>query len=299
MAEPWSDNNHSHTDKGYLKLSDGRQLCFSQYGRTDGIPVVYCHGFPASRLEALLTESSAKALGIRIIAIDRPGYGESSFQFRRRLSDWPSDVKSLTDYLGVSRFSVLGVSGGGPYAVACAQQLGSQVKRLGLVCPLGPLDAVGATKGMGRAAVAFIALMRNYPDLAIGIYKYLAGPIIAAYPQLVLKILTSTAPSLDRIVLQDIKVSDVIRCSIKDAFRQGACAAAWDLYLYVHQCDIDPKEIRAETVVWHGEADRTVPVDMGRIYAAQIPNCRAYYFPQEGHFSLPVRHMNEILGSFI
>lgn len=299
MENPDLDNGSFFPDKGYLQLSDGRQLCFSQFGAANGIPVIYCHGFPASRMEALLTENSAKALGIRIIAIDRPGYGESTFNIHRRLNDWPADVKSLTDHLGVNRFSVLGVSGGGPYAVACAQQFGPQVKQLSLVCPLDPLDADAAAKGMGRAAAAFIALMRNAPGLAKGVYQYLVGPFLARYPQLVLKILTSTAPEADRVVLQDPGVSDVIRGSIKDAFRQGTCAAAWDLYLYVHHCDINPQEICAETDVWHGEADQTVPVDMGRNYVLQIPNCRGHYLPQEGHFSLPVRHMNEILSAFI
>ena len=87
--------------------------------RSQGLPLFYIHGLPASRLEGKLIEAAALGNGIRVIAPDRPGYGISDFQPGRRLLDWPCDVKALADRLSINRFMVLGVSGGGPYALAC------------------------------------------------------------------------------------------------------------------------------------------------------------------------------------
>ncbi|MBC7778510.1 MAG: alpha/beta fold hydrolase, partial [Proteobacteria bacterium] len=75
-----------------VRLPDGRRLTYAQYGDPAGVPVLYCHGFPGSRLEARQTDAVARRLGVRVIAFDRPGYGGSDFQPRRRLLDWPNDV---------------------------------------------------------------------------------------------------------------------------------------------------------------------------------------------------------------
>jgi hypothetical protein len=109
--------NASH---GQIQLDDGRRLGYAEYGDPKGKPMLYCHGLPASRLEAAFCDTAAKQLGIRIVAVDRPGYGLSDFQAQRLMSGWPDDVLQLTGILGIERFAVMGVSGGGPYALACA-----------------------------------------------------------------------------------------------------------------------------------------------------------------------------------
>src|SRR5688572_28104051 len=120
-----------------LTLSDGRKVGIAEFGAPAGRPVVYCHGFPASRLEARLAHEAAKEVGARLIALDRPGYGLSDFQPGRRIGDWPRDVVEAADALGVQRFAMLGVSGGAPYALACAALLPERITALGVVCGLG------------------------------------------------------------------------------------------------------------------------------------------------------------------
>ena len=81
-----------------------------------------------------------KDLHIRAIVPDRPGYGLSDFQRHRRLLDWPADVEQLADHLGLERFAVLGVSGGGPHAAACAYAIPHRLTRVGLVSSAAPLE---------------------------------------------------------------------------------------------------------------------------------------------------------------
>src|SRR5438477_9457290 len=95
------------TSDGVVKLRDGRQLAYREYGRHDGRPLLFFHGTPGSRFPQWSDEGA-----FRIIVPDRPGMGLSDFQADRRLVDWPDDVAQLTDHLGIDDFSVAGVSGG-------------------------------------------------------------------------------------------------------------------------------------------------------------------------------------------
>src|SRR5262245_28757373 len=106
--------------ENHLVLPDGRKLAYAEFGDPDGLPVLYCHGSPGSRLEPLLIgDERLRQAGLRVIAPDRPGMGGSDFQRGRRLTDWPADVVRLADHLRLPRFAILGNSGGGPFAAVC------------------------------------------------------------------------------------------------------------------------------------------------------------------------------------
>ncbi len=103
-----------------IQLHDGRALGYAEYGGSERKALFYFHGAPGTRLEARVFAEQAVRVGIRLIAVDRPGMGLSSFKARRRLLDWPDDVVELADCLHIDRFAVIGVSGGGPYVLVCA-----------------------------------------------------------------------------------------------------------------------------------------------------------------------------------
>src|SRR4051794_20731127 len=125
-------------DLRQLRLSDGRRLAYCEYGSPAGKPVLYFHGWPGSRLEAKLADPVAKKFNAKIIAIDRPGFGMSDFKPNRTLLDWPLDVCELADALGLDRFAVVGVSGGGPYALACARRIPERLTSVAVICGVGP-----------------------------------------------------------------------------------------------------------------------------------------------------------------
>src|SRR6267154_2568684 len=106
-----------------FRLKRGLRLGFAEFGRADGDPLFYFHGWPSSRLEVGLGDEIFHEVGARIIAIDRPGYGLSDFQPDRKLTDWPNDVCELAGHLGLETFGIIGTSGGGPYAAVCARFL--------------------------------------------------------------------------------------------------------------------------------------------------------------------------------
>src|SRR5215210_2245818 len=114
-------------------LADGRRLGYAEYGDSLGQPVMFFHGLGTSRLVCPPDEAAARKLGVRLIAVDRPGIGISDPLSGRSLLDWPRDVAQLADQLGIERFSVVGWSGGGPYAAACGHSLAHRVLAVGMV----------------------------------------------------------------------------------------------------------------------------------------------------------------------
>jgi pimeloyl-ACP methyl ester carboxylesterase len=122
---------------GTIQLRDGRALGYVEYGDPTGPGLLYFHGHPGSRLEAKFLAPAATQADVRLIGIDRPGMGLSTYQPRRRLLDWVEDVEQLADHRAIDRFSVVGFSGGGPYAAACAYRIPHRLNACGLVASVG------------------------------------------------------------------------------------------------------------------------------------------------------------------
>ena len=277
-----------------LTLPDGRRLRYDIYGDRSGFPIIYCHGFPSSRIEASLFDATASRAGVWLIAPDRPGFGESDFKEERTFSDWPRDIRSLADHLLLGPYAVLGISGGAPYAARCGVMPDGRLQRIGIVCGLGPINQEVAATGMGLPARAFIEFSKSSPMLSMSVYSHIVGPLMHWFPASVVSILNHGAPECDHRVFDDEDIRSIYVESFREAFRQGGEGPALDLHLYTSDWNFNVADVSVETWLWHGEADHTVPVEMGRYYAASIPGCRAKFFPGEGHFSLPLKMMNQV-----
>jgi len=278
-------------------LADGRNLRYAIYGDESGYPVIYCHGFPASRIEAGLFTEQAKASGVCLIAPDRPGYGGSDFLENRGFMDWPSDVSALADHRHLDQYAVLGISGGGPYALSCGVMPDSRLKKIAVVCALGPMDQREAIRDMGLPARVLIGFARAYPRLATGVYSVMVGPLLHRFPRAVIAILNRAAPEVDHVVLDDEKKRAIYIQAFQQAFSQSGRGPARDLVLYTHPWDFSFSDVKPTINLWHGEADRTVPAEMGHNYARFLPHCKARFLPDEGHFSLPLRIIDDVFAT--
>lgn len=279
---------------GQTTLRDGRVLAYAEYGAPDGIPLLYFHGFPSCSTEAALAHRVARGLHVRIVAVDRPGFGRSTFLEDRRIGDWPADVVELADALGLDRVSVIGVSGGGPYALACAAAIPERLRAVGVVSGLGPAHARGAIRGMAPLNRLLFRLGRRAPWIVRAAYRTLSDVVLRDRGRLRLRL----APSLseaDRRVFQRRDVLDTLLGSFRAAGQQGGRGIAWELSRFNRPWDFEIERITLPVRLWHGQADRVVPWAMGRRVAHAVPGCRARFFPDEGHFSLIVGHMEPIL----
>jgi pimeloyl-ACP methyl ester carboxylesterase len=280
-----------------LTLRDGRRLGFAEYGPSSGATVFYFHGWPGSRLEPRAAECVQKQLGIHIIGTDRPGYGLSTFQERRRILDWVSDVSELADALGLERFAVLGVSGGGPYAAACAARIPDRLSSIGLVCSVGPLESRDATRDMVGMNRRLLFLARRVPWLARALTRCSLRCFWNYKQEVLPNAVLAHLPESDRQLLASGQLRGALLANWSEAFRAGTRGMVWDGCLYARQWGFSLAEIRVPVHLWHGAADVIVPASMGRDCAGRISNCRCHFLPQEGHFSLPLNHLQDILGS--
>ncbi len=278
-----------------LRLRDGRKLGFAEYGLPQGVPIIYFHGWPSSRLEPYAVQHVCVDLGVRMIAPDRPGFGLSDFQPRRTIPDFTNEVCQLADHLGIQRFAVLGVSGGGPYAAACAARIPERLSVALLVCSVAPADAPNATKDMVALNRWLLAVARRAPWLA----QCIAGVCLRALwrkgHQVIPWQIEARLSLADRQTLASQDLRAALTASSVEALRHGARAAAADGLLYGRPWGFSLQEIHVPVHLWHGEMDVVVPPAMGRYLAGAIPNCRAKFYPHDGHFSLPFTRLEEIL----
>lgn len=282
-----------------IKLRDGRWLAYTAYGDPAGAPIFHLHGTPGSRLEPHPDPARAAALGVRVIAPDRPGYGLSDFQRGRKLLDWPTDVAQLADALGINHFTVLGLSGGGPHAMACAYQLPERVTRAALVSSPSPLDAPGIFEGMAAMNRQGFALDRRLPWPLLRLVYGLQGRAIRRAPEKFVEALHAQMSEPDQQVLDDPLIRQGFVEDVRTAYQAGTRAHAWESRMVVRDWGFHLHDIRAETHLWHGELDRLAPVAMGRYLARTIPGCRATFFPNEGHLSIYFKRWDEIVSALV
>jgi len=290
-AQNGSDRARHYT----IELPGGRVLGVGEYGDPAGQPVFYFHGWPGSRLEAGLIAPTAERLAVRVLALDRPGYGISTSDPLRRIHDWPRDVEAVADALGLDRFGVFGVSGGGPYALACAVALAPRLTRVAVVCGLGPMLESGAATGMSRTRRLISALLRFSPRLSTP-FHYLAMKRLRHREEEMVQELAEDLTGPDKEILADPAVRRALIATFQEALRPGGHGWARDLRLYFEPWGFHPHAIPGEIAFFHGEQDQIVPAEMSRRLAATIPHARLHLFPQEGHYSLPLRQMERILA---
>lgn len=272
-----------------IMLHDGRRLGFAEWGEPEGHPLIYCHGWPSARLEGRLAHRAGVATAVRVISPDRPGIGLSDYQPRRTLVDWPDDVDELADALGLGQFSVLGPSGGAPYAAACAWKLPHRLTGVGIVAGIGPIDAPGATVGMSRSNQWLFRVAGRVPLAARAVMGWAA--IRARRPERLLR--RATVAEADRPYWN--RLQEIFEPTVAEAFRQGGKGQARELRLYAGPWGFRLEDIQVPVRLWHGERDPNSPVAMARHVASLIPDCRATYLPDEGHMFFVGERLPEIM----
>lgn len=282
-----------------LRLSGGQQIAVDEYGDPAGEPVFFLHGWPASRLQGAGFGPAAQALGVRIIAPDRPGIGLSPHQPDRRLLDWPPVMAELADALGLSCFRVLGLSGGAPYALATAWALPERVQAVGVISGAPPLPVEVAPGDLLNVYRWLLAVERRYPGVLRQLFR-LIRPIAKIRPPLwlVRQILHRRAPAdSDAICVPDV-YSGSFAC-YEEAWRGSGLGVAVDGEIHSLPWGFAPEEIRVPATIWHGRADQSFGYRLAEALAARIPGCRLHLIEGEGHYSLPIHQGHAALAELV
>ena len=283
--------------KDIIHLNDGAVVEFQEYGDPTGTPVLFCHGWPSSRTMAQLADEPARSLGLRIISPDRPGICGSSMQLDRKLSDWPRVVGQLVDNLGIGEFRILAISGGAPYAYATAVAMPERVRAIAVAGGVIPFAELKDFKGLLPLYRWMLAFYRNRPQLLRQLFR-LAKPFLSFRAPVRLRPLLLKMLLLrpcDAASLRDDAAFEAIFESQRRAWRGSAEGVMIDAQIYAQPWGFGVQDVRVPVRLWHGVEDRAFAFRLAEGIANRFQNCKARFIPNEGHYSLPIRHMHEIL----
>jgi pimeloyl-ACP methyl ester carboxylesterase len=285
----------------FLNLKSGSHLAFCEYGSAAGTPVFFFHGWPSSRTMAQLTDSAARELRVRIISPDRPGIRDSSFQPNRKLIDWPDVVRELADHLRLDRFRVLAISGGAPYAYAAGWKMPDRVAAIAVASGAPPIGDLRDHSGLLSLYRYMIWLYRNSP-LLLRVFFYTTGAIARIRPParlrpLVLKLLR--LQPCDAASLEDSVAFEACFESQRRAWRASVKGLIQDAEIFGQEWGFRLEDVHVPVHLWHGTKDRAFSIDIAREIATRLPKCAPRFVEGEGHYSLPIRHVREILADLI
>ena len=241
-------------------------------------------------------EEVATKLSVRIIAVDRPGSGLSTSKPGRTLLDWPDDIAELADRLGLSRFAVMGHSGGGAYAAACAYKIPHRLTGAGMVCSVGPVDVPQTSTGILRAARIAYRLSRRTPGL-LTFPCNAAARCVKRHAKNIIPMLHKIGAEPDRLLLEQPRLRQMLIASHCEAVRTGHSGVYQDLRILTSPWGFSLRSIPIPVHLWHGELDTVLPPVIGRHLAGSIAQCRARFYSDEGHVSVPINRMVDILGT--
>lgn len=265
-----------------MVLEDGRTIAYTDVGEPGGFVVMYFHGAPSSRLDlaAVGLEPALIDRGVRVVSADRPGYGGSSPLPGRTMDQWPPDVETLADHLGIGRFAVIGMSSGGPYAVACAALLGSRVVGCGVVAGVTDMGWSPAWDGFieYESAIMRIVDEREATETCERLYG-LDGAGLLADDSVV------WAPA-DLALFENETVGAGFFATSSESLCQGVAGYAQDIVVQGRPWPFDPGLVTARCRILHGMADTLVPVAHARHTTDIVPGAELVTWPDHGHLSI-------------
>jgi len=262
---------------------DGSVIAVEVVGEPDAAPVLFCHGLADSRLSAHTFAPAAAELGLRIVAPDRPGTGGTDRRRLPRVVDWVDDAALVLDATAAGPAALLGVSGGGPFAAACAAAMPGRVRSLTLVSSLG--EPGWPTRGMAPGERLSLQAARRAPAFGGWFLDRLAR-LERRSPRLFLRLATSELPDSDRRALAQPGIRDPFLANYLEAFRRGSWGVAQDLRVLTRPWGFELGSIKVPAFIHHGDADNTVPPRHARLFAEAIPGAQLRLYPGYGHFSI-------------
>ncbi len=260
------------------------------------MPIFLIHGTPGSRLGPRPRGIVLHRRGIRLISYDRPGYGGSDRYTGRSVADAANDVATIADALGIGRFGVVGRSGGGPHALACAAVLRDRVERAAALVSLAPSTAGGLDwyDGMTPSNVEEYQKVDTDPTAVIKEICERAEQI-RDDPRSLLNDLWPELTNADKKVVSDVAIRRILTDTYAAALKGTAYGWVDDVLALRRPWEFELSAIEAPVMLWHGGADKFSPSSHTYWLAQQIRNPVVAGHPDAAHFSA-VQILPEVLS---
>jgi pimeloyl-ACP methyl ester carboxylesterase len=278
---------------------DGRTIGYAECGDPSGTPFVYMHGAPGSRFDggpASPFASAYAALGVRLIGIERPGYGITTTLPGRRIVEVVGDVAAVVEHLGLGEFVVLGHSSGGPHALAVGAQLSNRVSSVVTVASIAPLADTHDFSGCGEAELLELAV--HQPDALRAQMKELAAAMRADPATTMIEAFGSVMTEHDIEFALQPEFADAMTQSLVESARGDYAGYAEDCIAEVMDWGFNLGTVTAPVQLLHGTADLIVPVKHSQRLAESLPNGTLVEYEGEGHINV-LQHFVEVARQIV
>lgn len=272
--------------EGNIAVGEGRQISFAEFGNPQGRAVFWLHGTPGARRQ-IPTEARTFAArkNIRLIGIDRPGIGSSTpYQYENVLG-FTDDLRTVADTLGINRFAVIGLSGGGPYTLAAAAAMPDRVVMAAVLGGVAPL--IGED-GISSGLMELAKIVRPVIEVADTPIRWVAGSLmklIAPFGSPALDLYARISPDGDRNLLSRPEFKAMFLDDLLNGSRRQLAAPFADIVVFARDWGFRLEDIKVPVRWWHGDADHIVPYAHGQHAVARIADAEMYTLPGESHLA--------------
>ncbi len=286
--------------EGNIAVGDDRQIGFAEFGDPQGRAVFWLHGTPGARrqipMEARVYAEQRK---VRLIGVDRPGIGSSTPYQYDTVFAFADDMRTIADTLGIDKMEVIGLSGGGPYTLACAAAMPDRVVAAGVIGGVAPTMGSDAIAGgvMGSVGLRVAPLLQAAggpiglaASLLIRLIRPLASPAADLYGRV--------SPEADRRLLARPEIKAMFLDDLLNGSRKQMAAPFADVVVFARDWGFRLDEVKVPVRWWHGDHDHIVPFEHGQHVVAKLPDVELYHLPGESHLA-GLGRAEEILGTMV
>ena len=291
---------HEQDEAGYAGVlregapSSASGLAWIEVGDPEGRPVVFLHGWPSSRLMGRVWAASAARRGWRVLTPDRPGIGRSPRRDGWSFTAWPPVLEAFLDERGISRCPVIGLSGGGPYALAAGVCRPERVSAVAVISGAPPLDNPADHRLIMREFRVLAAVERRARPLLRAGFR-LAGPVLARFDVPLARSLMRVFGRQPDEMFMASRASDFTISSGIEAWRQGGLGVVDEGQLYLHPWNFEPEAMSRPAAFWHGTQDPFFHWTLAERLARRIAGAEFHPVPGEGHFTPVYRVQDQVL----
>jgi len=285
--------------EGNIAVGDDRQIGFAEFGDPQGRAVFWLHGTPGARRQIPMeARVYAEQREIRLIGVDRPGIGSSTPYQYDTVFAFADDLHTIADTLGIDKFEVIGLSGGGPYTLACAAAMPDRVVAAGVLGGVAPVrggDAIGGGVSTLISAAAPVVELAGAPlrlaaSTLIRLIRPVAEPALYAYARI--------SPEADRQLLVRPEFKAMFLDDLLNGSRKQLAAPFADVVVFARDWGFRLEEVKVPVRWWHGDRDHIVPFEHGQHVVSKLPDAQLTHLPGESHLA-GLGRAEEILGTMV
>jgi pimeloyl-ACP methyl ester carboxylesterase len=286
--------------EGNIAVGDDRQIGFAEFGDPQGRAVFWLHGTPGARRQIPMeARVYAEKRQIRLIGIDRPGIGSSTSHQYDTVFAFADDLRTIADTLGIDKMEVIGLSGGGPYTLACAAAMPDRVVAAGVIGGVAPtMGSDGIAGGLMGSVGLRVAPLLQVAGGPIGVVASALIRLIRPVGSPAVDLYGRVSPEADRQLLARPEIKAMFLDDLLNGSRKQMAAPFADVVVFARDWGFRLDEVKVPVRWWHGDHDHIVPFEHGQHVVAKLPDVELYHLPGESHLA-GLGRAEEILGTMV